>query len=113
MIIIVVIFLFNLCANIELSTNESDFCRNNSIVVIAVLGAESSAFLIKISHVFNCGYVKFIRVFPASSFIGFVTDEEVKRRESKLREALENDREFQIKEGASVEIAQVRSLLKC
>jgi hypothetical protein len=51
-------------------------------------------------------------VFPSSSFIGFVTDEEVKRRESKLREALKNDREFQIKEGTSVEIAQVRSLLK-
>lgn len=39
-------------------------------------------------------------------FSGFVTDEEVKQRESKLREALKNDAQFQIKEGASVEIAQ-------
>lgn len=96
-----------------LNTNESDFCRNNSIIVTAVLGAESSSFFIKISHVFNCGYDMFIIVFPSSSFIGFVTDEEVKQRESKLREALKNDREFRIIEGASVEIAQVRSLLKC
>ncbi|KAG2686613.1 hypothetical protein I3843_09G014300 [Carya illinoinensis] len=40
------------------------------------------------------------------AFSGFVTDEEVKRRESKLREALKSDRQFQIKEGATVEIAQ-------
>lgn len=96
-----------------LNTNEADFCHNNSIIVIAVLVAENTAFFIKISHVFNCGYDMFIIVFPSSSFIGFVTDEEVKRRESKLREALKNDREFRIKEGNSVEIAQVRSLLKC
>jgi hypothetical protein len=99
MIIIVVICLFNLCANVVLN--------------IAVLGAESSSFFIKISHVFKCGYDMFIIVFPSTSFIGFVTDEEVKQRELKLREALRNDREFRIKEGASVEIAQVRSLLKC
>lgn len=41
---------------------------------------------------------------------GFVTDEEVKRRELKLRDALKNDRQFQVKEGASVEVAQVRSI---
>ncbi|EOY08254.1 Soul heme-binding family protein isoform 3 [Theobroma cacao] len=35
---------------------------------------------------------------------GFVTDEEVKRRELKLRDALKNDRQFQVKEGASVEV---------
>ncbi|KAG6640596.1 hypothetical protein CIPAW_09G014600 [Carya illinoinensis] len=40
------------------------------------------------------------------AFSGFATDEEVKRRESKLREALKSDRQFQIKEGATVEIAQ-------
>lgn len=38
---------------------------------------------------------------------GFVTDEEVKQRESKLRDALKNDTEFRVKEGASVEVAQV------
>jgi len=41
---------------------------------------------------------------------GFVNDEEVKRRERKLREALKNDGQFKIKEGTSVEIAQVKSL---
>lgn len=61
--------------------------------------------------VFNCGYgmliiIPFLFLFQ----IGFVTDEDVKRRESKLREALKSDRQFQIKEGASVEIAQARSL---
>lgn len=38
---------------------------------------------------------------------GFVTDDEVTRRESKLKDALKNDPEFQVKEGASVEVAQV------
>ncbi|KAM7468262.1 hypothetical protein LguiB_015824 [Lonicera macranthoides] len=40
------------------------------------------------------------------AFSGFVTDEEVKRRESTLRNALKNDSQFQVKEGASVEVAQ-------
>lgn len=40
------------------------------------------------------------------AFSGFVTDEEVKQRETKLREALKNDRRFQVKEDASVEVAQ-------
>lgn len=38
---------------------------------------------------------------------GFVTDDEITRRESKLKDALKNDPEFQVKEGASVEVAQV------
>lgn len=38
---------------------------------------------------------------------GFVTDEDVMQRESKLRESLRSDTEFQVKEGASVEVAQV------
>lgn len=38
---------------------------------------------------------------------GFITDEEVKQRESVLRNALKNDNEFQVKAGASVEVAQV------
>lgn len=41
---------------------------------------------------------------------GFVSDEEIKQRESKLREALKDDRQFQVKEGTSVEVAQVRSI---
>ncbi|KAL6133626.1 hypothetical protein ACLB2K_065860 [Fragaria x ananassa] len=40
------------------------------------------------------------------AFSGFVTDEVIKQRESKLREALENDRQFQVKEGTAVEVAQ-------
>ncbi|OMO82232.1 SOUL heme-binding protein [Corchorus capsularis] len=40
------------------------------------------------------------------AFSGFVTDEEIKQRELKLRDALKNDRQFQVKEGASVEVAQ-------
>ncbi|KAL0333481.1 UNVERIFIED_CONTAM: Heme-binding-like protein, chloroplastic [Sesamum angustifolium] len=40
------------------------------------------------------------------SFLGFVTDEEVERRESSLRDLLNNNPEFHVKEGASVEVAQ-------
>jgi hypothetical protein len=39
-----------------------------------------------------------------------VNDEDVQRRELKLREALKNDGQFKIKEGTAVEIAQVGSL---
>ncbi|GLT62672.1 hypothetical protein SLA2020_352910 [Shorea laevis] len=46
------------------------------------------------------------RVVAVVAFSGFVTDEEVKRRELQLRDALKNDRRFQVKEGASVEVAQ-------
>ncbi|KAK4392068.1 Heme-binding-like protein, chloroplastic [Sesamum angolense] len=38
--------------------------------------------------------------------VGFVTDEEVERRESSLRDLLNNNPEFHVKEGASVEVAQ-------
>lgn len=41
-----------------------------------------------------------------------MNDEEVKRRELKLREALKNDGQLNIKEGTTVEIAQVRSLMQ-
>ncbi|GAV82443.1 SOUL domain-containing protein [Cephalotus follicularis] len=40
------------------------------------------------------------------AFSGFVNDEEVKQRESNLRDALKSDRQFQVKEGALVEVAQ-------
>ncbi|KAM6547593.1 hypothetical protein CsatB_019269 [Cannabis sativa] len=46
------------------------------------------------------------KIVAVVAFSGFVTDEEVKRRESKLREALKNDRQFQVKEDASVEVSQ-------
>ncbi|GMJ02912.1 SOUL heme-binding protein 4 [Hibiscus trionum] len=46
------------------------------------------------------------KVVAVVAFSGFVTDEEVKQRELRLRDALKNDRQFQVKEGASVEVAQ-------
>ncbi|CAB4317551.1 unnamed protein product [Prunus armeniaca] len=46
------------------------------------------------------------KIVAAVAFSGFVTDDEVKRRESKLREALKKDGQFQVKEGTSVEVAQ-------
>ena len=46
------------------------------------------------------------KVVAVVAFSGFVTDEEVTRRELKLREALKNDGQFKIKEGTLVEIAQ-------
>lgn len=39
---------------------------------------------------------------------GFATDEVVKRQEIKLRKALENDKQFQVKDGTTLEVAQVR-----
>lgn len=45
---------------------------------------------------------------PFHAKSGYVTDEEVKRRESKLRDALRWDAQFQLKESATVEVAQVR-----
>ncbi|KAI3742368.1 hypothetical protein L1987_60048 [Smallanthus sonchifolius] len=52
-----------------------------------------------------------IREVPAKTvavvaFSGFVTDEDVMRRESKLRDTLKNDNQFKVKSGALVEIAQ-------
>ncbi|KAJ1394508.1 SOUL heme-binding protein [Sesbania bispinosa] len=46
------------------------------------------------------------KIVAVVAFSGFVNDEEVKQRELKLREALKSDRQFKIKEGTSVEIAQ-------
>ncbi|XP_073017459.1 heme-binding-like protein At3g10130, chloroplastic isoform X2 [Primulina eburnea] len=46
------------------------------------------------------------KIIAVVAFSGFVTDEEVKRRESTLRASLKNDSRFRIKEGASVEVAQ-------
>ncbi|CAJ1885517.1 unnamed protein product [Sphenostylis stenocarpa] len=46
------------------------------------------------------------KIVAVVSFSGFVNDEEIKQRELKLREALKSDRQFKIKEGTSVEVAQ-------
>ncbi|KAJ4793695.1 SOUL heme-binding protein [Rhynchospora pubera] len=46
------------------------------------------------------------KIVAVTAFSGFVTDEDVSRRESKLREALKTDLEFQLKDGALVEVAQ-------
>ncbi|KAK6944057.1 SOUL hem-binding protein, partial [Dillenia turbinata] len=46
------------------------------------------------------------KIIAVAAFSGFVTDEEVKRRERKLRDDIQNDQQFQVKEGASVEVAQ-------
>ncbi|XP_031274262.1 heme-binding-like protein At3g10130, chloroplastic isoform X2 [Pistacia vera] len=46
------------------------------------------------------------KVVAVVAFSGFVTDEEVQRRGSKLRNALKDDIKYQVKEGASVEVAQ-------
>ncbi|XP_060177023.1 heme-binding-like protein At3g10130, chloroplastic isoform X1 [Lycium barbarum] len=40
------------------------------------------------------------------AFSGFVTDEEVKARESRLRTAVRGDAEFRVKDGALIEVAQ-------
>lgn len=40
-------------------------------------------------------------------FSGYVTDEEIERREQELRRALQNDKKFRVKDGVSVEVAQV------
>lgn len=46
------------------------------------------------------------KLVAVSAFSGFVTDEEVVRRELKLRDDLRSDPEFQVKPKASIEVAQ-------
>ncbi|KAA0043880.1 heme-binding-like protein [Cucumis melo var. makuwa] len=46
------------------------------------------------------------KILAVVAFSGFVTDDEIKRRESRLRDALKNDKEFQVKAGSFVEVAQ-------
>lgn len=46
------------------------------------------------------------RTVAVVAFSGFVADEDVKLRESKLLEALKYDNQFKVKEGATVEVAQ-------
>lgn len=46
------------------------------------------------------------RIVAVAAFSGFVTDEDVKSRESSLRDALRSDSQFQVKENAVVEVSQ-------
>ncbi|XP_042014774.1 heme-binding-like protein At3g10130, chloroplastic [Salvia splendens] len=46
------------------------------------------------------------RIVAVVAFSGFVTDDEVARRESRLWELLKKDQEYRVKDGASVEVAQ-------
>lgn len=46
------------------------------------------------------------RVVAVVAFSGFVSDDEVSRRESKLRELVNKDPEYSVKDDASVEVAQ-------
>ncbi|KAL8236550.1 hypothetical protein R6Q59_017631 [Mikania micrantha] len=46
------------------------------------------------------------RTVAVVAFSGFVTDEDVMRRELKLRDTLKNDSQFKVKSGALVEVAQ-------
>ncbi|XP_027068231.1 heme-binding-like protein At3g10130, chloroplastic isoform X3 [Coffea arabica] len=46
------------------------------------------------------------KIVAVIAFSGFVSDEEVERRESTLREALKKDTEYRVKNGASAEVAQ-------
>lgn len=46
------------------------------------------------------------KIVAVVAFSGYVNDEEVQRRELKLREGLKRDREYKVKEGSSVEVAQ-------
>lgn len=44
--------------------------------------------------------------------IGLVTDDEISQRESRLREALQKDTQYRVKEDSVVEVAQVTFVLK-
>ncbi|KAJ0973408.1 hypothetical protein J5N97_021367 [Dioscorea zingiberensis] len=46
------------------------------------------------------------KIVAVMAFSGLVTDQDVKIRETKLREALKNDTQYQLKEDALVEVAQ-------
>ncbi|XP_074566658.1 heme-binding-like protein At3g10130, chloroplastic [Curcuma longa] len=46
------------------------------------------------------------KIIAVAAFSGFITDEDVRRRETKLREDLKRETDYQVKVGASVEVAQ-------
>lgn len=51
--------------------------------------------------------IKTFIIYEQTLFSGYVTDEEIERREQKLRRALRNDKKFRVRDGVSVEVAQV------
>ncbi|KAD3068281.1 hypothetical protein E3N88_36161 [Mikania micrantha] len=51
------------------------------------------------------------RTVAVVAFSGFVTDEDVMRRELKLRDTLKNDSQFKVKSGALVEVAQLNKII--
>ncbi|CAL9220238.1 unnamed protein product [Arabidopsis halleri] len=46
------------------------------------------------------------KIVAVVAFSGYVTDEEIERREKELRRALHNDKKFRVRDGVSVEVAQ-------
>ncbi|KAG2242168.1 hypothetical protein Bca52824_095989 [Brassica carinata] len=46
------------------------------------------------------------KIVAVLAFSGYVTDEEIERREQELRRALQNDKKFRVRDGVSVEVAQ-------
>ncbi|KAG5553318.1 hypothetical protein RHGRI_011251 [Rhododendron griersonianum] len=72
------------------------------IVAVAAFSVKGTSNIADIDNLSSKDDLILVLVFEP----GFVTDDEVTRRESKLKDALKNDPEFQVKEGASVEVAQ-------
>ncbi|PUZ75941.1 hypothetical protein GQ55_1G250200 [Panicum hallii var. hallii] len=46
------------------------------------------------------------KIVAVAAFSGLVTDDDISKRESKLRESLQKDTEFRVKDGSVVEVAQ-------
>ncbi|KAJ4893264.1 hypothetical protein Rs2_20058 [Raphanus sativus] len=46
------------------------------------------------------------KIVAVLAFSGYVTDEEIEKREQELRRALQNDKKFRVRDGVSVEVAQ-------
>ncbi|CAH8339392.1 unnamed protein product [Eruca vesicaria subsp. sativa] len=46
------------------------------------------------------------KIVAVLAFSGYVTDEEIEKREKELRRALQNDKKFRVRDGVSVEVAQ-------
>ncbi|KAL9828198.1 Heme-binding-like protein chloroplastic [Arabidopsis thaliana] len=46
------------------------------------------------------------KIVAVVAFSGYVTDEEIERRERELRRALQNDKKFRVRDGVSFEVAQ-------
>ncbi|EOA12562.1 hypothetical protein CARUB_v10026829mg [Capsella rubella] len=46
------------------------------------------------------------KIVAVVAFSGYVTNEEIERREQELRRALQNDKKFRVRDGVSVEVAQ-------